>query len=225
MNENLKYYLFYTIAYGIVLLLGELMYRKLHTGPALSRNFSHLAAGLISLPYPWLFTSHWWVLLLAMQSSLVLLASRYMKLVPSHHKAAQKSLGSYLFFVSLYLCFLASYFSNQKELFVVPVLVMSFSDVAAAITGRRSGSFPLAHKKWPGTSVKTVAGSTAFFLSAMIILFCSTYYLGSGPARSLLTAFAISLPVTAIEALSKRGTDNLFVPLTTLLFMQLDLYL
>lgn len=225
MNDNLKYYLLYTLAYGLVLLTGEIMYRSLRTGPALSRNFSHLAAGLISLPYPWLFTSHWWVLMLAVQSSLVLLATRSRGLLPSHHKVAEKSLGSYLFFASIYICFMASYISGRKELFVIPFLVLSFSDVLAAVVGRSRGRFPLQQMKWPGSSKKTVAGSSAFFISALAILFTSLYFLGSTPARSFLMALAISIPATASEALSPYGTDNFSIPLTILLFMQLGLFL
>jgi dolichol kinase len=200
------------------------MYRRLRTGPAWSRNFSHFVAGLISLPYPWLFTSHWWVLLLAVQSSLVLLSTRFLGLLPSHHKVAEKSLGSYLFFASIYLCYMASYLSGQKELFVIPLLVLSFSDVLAAVVGRSPGSFPLQQMKWPGPSGKTVAGSTAFFISALVILFVSLHYLGSTPARSMLMAVAISIPATASEALSPYGIDNFSVPLTILLFMQLGLF-
>jgi dolichol kinase len=147
-----------------------------------------------------------------------------MGLIPSHHKVAGKSLGSFLFFVSLYLCFLASALTARKEFFVIPLLVLSFSDVAAAVVGRSPGKYPLPQMKWPGPAGKTVAGSTAFFISTLVILFVSLHYLGSPLVRSLLMAFAISLPTTASEALSPRGIDNFSIPLTILLFMQLGLF-
>ena len=222
MNENLKYYLAYTVAYGIVLLIGAFMYRALKSGPAWPRNFSHLAAGIISLPYPWLFTSHWWVLALAVQSSLVLIVTRYLGWFSSHHKVAQRSLGSVLFFVSLYLCFLAYILLGQKELFVVPVLVLSFSDVSAAVVGRTKGTWPLARKKWSRKSDKTVAGSMAFFLTAMAVLLASLYYyLDLTFVHSLIMALVISLISTASEAISPLGTDNFSIPVVTLIIIYL----
>jgi len=88
MNYNLKYYILYAVLYGLILLIGEGLYRILKLKPEWSRNFSHLAVGIISLPYPWLFSSHWWVLLLAIQSSLILYLTRASGLIPSHHKSA-----------------------------------------------------------------------------------------------------------------------------------------
>ena len=221
MNDNLKYYLIYTLGYGVVLLMGEIIYRWLDSGGAWSRNFSHLGAGLISLPFPWLFASHWWVLILAVQSSLVLLSTRSLGLIPSHHKVAGPSLGSFLFFASIYLCFLVFALTGQKELFVIPILVLSISDVAAAVVGRSPGRHPLTQMKWPGKEGKTLGGSAAFFLSALLILFFSYQYLGLPTARSMLMALLISLAATLCEAFSPRGSDNLFIPLTILVFMQL----
>ena len=110
MNYNLKYYILYAVLYGLILLIGEGLYRILKLKPEWTRNFSHLAAGILSLPFPWLFSSHWWVLLLAIQSSLILYITRARDLIPSHHKTAGNSLGSYLFFASIYLCYMVSFY-------------------------------------------------------------------------------------------------------------------
>ena len=223
MNDNIKYYLLYAIAYGIVLLLGEAIYRLLKKGPSWSRSFSHLAAGLITIPFPWLFTSHWWVLILALQSSLVLYTTRRLGLLPSHHRIAGKSAGSYLFFLSIYLCFIASFQTGRKELFVVPLLVLSFSDVAAALVGRSFGKRTI-QKRQPvdGTS-KTIAGSTAFFITAVVVLFLSFYYYMQWNLASVIPmALLIALLATTAEAYSPHGIDNLSIPFTVLIIMQIS---
>ena len=226
MNINLKYYIVYTLAYGIVLLIGAFMYRALNSGPAWSRNFSHLAAGLISLPYPWLFSSHWWVLGLVAQSSLFLITTRYLGWLSSHHKVAPRSLGSVLFFVSIYLCFMACTLTGHKELFAVPMLLLSISDVSAAVVGRTKGTWPLGRMKWFGNSGKTVAGSLAFFLTAWAVLQASFfYYLDLTFIHSLIMALVISFISTASEALSPRGTDNFSIPVVTLIIMYLGIVL
>ncbi len=226
MNANIKYYLIYALAYGIILLLGEGIYRLLKGGPAWSRSFAHLSAGLITLPFPWLFTSHWWVLILSLQSCLVLLFTRRLKILPSHHRIAGKSAGSYFFFVSVYLCYVASLFSGRKELFVIPLLVLTFSDVAAALIGRRMGKRTIpGRKSWNG-SAKTLAGSTAFFITALPVLFLSFYYyLHWDLASSISMTLLIALLSTTMEAYSPHGTDNFSVPLTILIIMQVNFLL
>ena len=231
MNENFKYYLLYAIAYGIVLLLGEAIYRHLKEGPSCSRSFSHLAAGVISLPFPWLFTSHWWVLILALQSSLVLYTTRRMELLASHHRIAGKSAGSYLFFASIYLCFVASFVTERKELFVVPMLVLSFSDVAAALVGRSFGKRTIQKRKsadgtsktFAGSTSKTYAGSTAFFITALVVLFLSFYYyMQWNLASTIPMTLLLAILSTTIEAYSPYGTDNFSVPFTVLIVMQIS---
>ncbi len=226
MNENFKYYLLYALAYGIILLLGEAIYRLLKGGPSWSRSFAHLAAGLITLPFPWLFTSHWWVLILALQSCLVLWITRRLKLLPSHHRIAGKSAGSYLFFVSIYLCFVASFYTGRKELFVVPILVLSFSDVAAALVGRSIGKIPIQKRKAPDGTNKTLAGSTAFFMTALVVLFLSFYYYMQWElAIAIPMTLLVALFSTTIEAYSPHGTDNFSIPFTVLIVMQIGFLL
>lgn len=220
MNQNFKYYILYAVLYGLILIIGEGLYRLLKLKPEWSRNFSHLTAGLLSLPYPWLFSSHWWVLLLAIQSSLILVITRTWRLIPSHHNSAGKSLGSYLFFLSVYLCYLASYYWHRPHYFVFPILVLSVSDVAAAIVGRHLGRKPAKFLKQLFSEGKTIAGSLTFFLSTFAIVTAAYYYyLQSELIHALGLAFLISVATTIVEARSSRGSDNFFIPAITLIIM------
>jgi dolichol kinase len=223
MNENIKYYLIYAVAYGIILLLGEGIYRMLKGGPAWSRSFAHLSTGLITLPFPWLFTSHWWVLILSLQSCLVLWVTRKLKIFPSHHRIAGKSVGSYLFFASVYLCYVASMVSDRKELFVVPLLVLSFSDAAAALAGRSMGKRIIPGGKSRNISPKTLIGSTAFFITALPVFFFSFYsYLQWSLGGSIIITLLITSLSTIVEAYSPYGTDNISVPFTVLIIMYIS---
>lgn len=222
MNDNVKYYIIYTILYGIILLIGEGLYRYLKVNPAWTRNFSHLTAGLVSLPYPWVFTSHWWVLLIAVQSSFILFGTRRYGFIPSHHRIAGNGVGSFLFFASIYLCFLVSFYTGQKFLFIVPILVLSISDVTASIVGRKLGKKPLNIMKRFVIANKTYAGSIAFFLSAMVVVFLLLYiYLDDDLFHASMMALVVSLAASITEAISPRGYDNFSVPLTTLIIMWL----
>jgi len=223
MNVNLKFYIIYAIVYGLILLIGEGSYRFLRVKPEWSRNFSHLAAGLISLPYPWIFTSHWWVLLLAVQSSVFLLLTRNLNLLPSHHLSDSRSAGSFYFFASLYICFLASSLLNNPFFFVLPMLVLSVSDVMAAMVGRTLGKPSKGIFSRVLRENKTRAGTIAFFVSSMIIVSMAyIYYLQVSFFYALMMALVISLITSLTEAVSIKGYDNFFIPLIALLIMILE---
>lgn len=220
MNNNIKYYILYAVLYGLILLIGEGLYRILKMKPEWSRNFSHLAVGIVSLPYPWLFSSHWWVLLLAIQSSLILYITKARGLIPSHHITAGKSLGSYLFFVSIYLCFMASFYLHKPHYFVFPIGVLSVSDVSAAIIGRRFGRKPPGFLKQLYAQGKTFAGTLAFFITALaLVTFAYYYYMQTDMIFAIGLAFIISLATAITEAKSSKGSDNFFVPSIMLIFM------
>lgn len=220
MNQNLIYYIVYAILYGVILMIGEGMYRYFHLSEAQTRNFSHLSAGLVSLPYPWVFTSHWWVLILAVQSSAVLLLTRSAGWFPSHHKSAGKSWGSPLFFASLYICFLAYTLTRDITYFLLPVLILTVSDMLASMSGRNLGRVPpFPWKKWMAGG-KTLQGSAAFLGSALCIAAAIFYFLGEwNPGISLLAALGIALMTTLTEALSTKGFDNFFIPAITLIIL------
>ncbi|MEN8203489.1 MAG: phosphatidate cytidylyltransferase [Bacteroidota bacterium] len=223
MNVNLKFYIGYALVYGLILLVGEGSYRFLRVKPEWSRNFSHLAAGMISLPYPWIFTSHWWVLLLAVQSSVVLFLTRNLNLLPSHHLSGSNSAGSYLFFASLYICFLASSILNNAFFFVLPMLVLSIGDVMAAIIGREFGKKDREFFNRISKEDKTREGSIAFFLStALVVSLAYFYYLQVSFYYALLMALVISVTTAFTEAVSTKGYDNFFIPLITLFIMYLE---
>lgn len=220
MTQNLTYYIVYAILYGIILLMGEGMYRYFHLPEAQTRNFSHLSAGLVSLPYPWVFTSHWWVLLLAVQSIVVLLVTRSAGWFPSHHKSAGKSWGSPLFFASLYLCFLAYSITRDVFYFLLPVLILTFSDMLASAVGRNFGKNPPAPWKRLMAPGKTLQGSAAFLCSTLCIAAMIFYLKGEWSLEtSLLAGTGIALLTTFTEALTSRGFDNFFVPAITLIIL------
>ena len=200
--------------------MGEGLYRYFHIPEAKTRNISHLSAGLVSLPYPWLFTSHWWVLLLAVQSSVVLVLTRSAGWFPSHHKSTGKSWGSPLFFASLYLCYLAYTLTQDLLFFLLPVLILTFSDMLASLAGRNFGKTPPAPwNKWMANG-KTIQGSAVFLGSALCIS-CGVFYLSGGWTleAALFASAGIAVLTTFTEALTSGEFDNLSIPAITLITM------
>jgi len=95
------------------------------------------------------------------------------------------------------------------------MLVLAVSDPLAALSG----------KKWPLgkykilNETKTLAGSSAFFVSAVIILFILMLAFESPAKTSAVFAysFCTAAAATISEAVSTKGFDNLFIPVTVLI--------
>lgn len=104
-------------------------------------------------------------------------------------------------------------FPADKDIIFVSMLILGIADSLAAVVGS------LRSKKYfelTGDS-KSLIGSAIFFLSTflIIVLISSTLLLFNSISliNILLVAFTAGLLLTAIEAISSKGTDNLTVPL------------
>ena len=100
--------------------------------------------------------------------------------------------------------------------FLVPILVLTVGDTAAAIIGQRYGRIRLEITE----DGKTLEGSMAFiafsFLGALFLILG----LAQMPlARSVAVAFAVAVGAAIIEALSTKGLDNLTIPIVALFIM------
>jgi dolichol kinase len=99
----------------------------------------------------------------------------------------------------------------DRALFAYAIATVAVSDVAAWTAGRRFGT---ARLPLSGSS-KTYAGSAAFFVATLVIGAVLLPRLSHGVSPALLLAAPVALAATLVEALSRRGLDNLLVsPLT-----------
>jgi dolichol kinase len=107
--------------------------------------------------------------------------------------------------------------------FYLPVMIMATADPLAAIVGQK-----WAVKKYKiGNETKSFLGSTVFFITAFLLslilyhLLYSQKNIGFSVVASLLL---ISLVSTFTEAISRNGLDNLTIPLSSLIAMELINY-
>jgi dolichol kinase len=116
-----------------------------------------------------------------------------------------------------------SIFLFPKLIAITGFLILIVSDLSAALIGKKFGK-----RKFLG---KSVEGSAAFFVTAMIVI-AATPKIGYGPGEYLLGA-AAALAATIVEAGASWIDDNLSIPLTVgftlwagyaLIFPWLDVY-
>lgn len=217
---NIVHYLLFSIVLLIILFTGDFLFSFVNVKAEFSRAFTHFASGISCLFFYSAFTSEWFVVAICIQSILFILFTDKFGIFRSHHGVGRKTIGSALFFAGVLCSYLAAEFFNNEYLFYIPVSILAVSDPLAAVAGMKINS-----KKWPSLfstqgSYKTVAGSTAFFVSSALILLAGfSLFIGlpflDGALLSLIVAFII----TITEALSIYGTDNLSVPVACLFLL------
>ena len=182
--------------------------------PEHTRKLAHVGAGLIGAAAPWLFSSHWPMLVLSVGFVSVLLVSRSLGLLTSLNAGERRSAGDVLMPIALYVAFLLA--DGDATLYLLPVLILIFSDPAAALVGRRTGRLGYVVLGNP----RTLEGSAAFAISAyaiaVVVLSWSTY-IEAMPV--VLAASIVTITATVLEAVSPRGLDNLYIPVGTLLVL------
>ncbi len=191
----------------------------------LQRKCVHVTTGLYALSLPLTFSEAWPVLLLCAVAIVVMAAMRLPVLARTGiastiHGVARTSYGEILLAVSVGFLFLRSL--GQPVLFVLPMLVLTLSYAAAALTGVRYGRRLFAVEN--GT--KSLEGVAMFFLVTIIIAMV-TLLLMTDLSRPGVIVMALTVAAfgAQIEADSWRGFDNLFVPVGIHLYLQNNLEL
>jgi phytol kinase len=218
MNSQLLWlFVFLAILTGLIAMT-VLLHKYLKLPVEQSRKFIHVAGGLVCLLFPFVFNSHWWVLVLALASFLTLLITYKRKMLPSIHQTKRYSLGSVIFPLPVYACFLMAEINHNNLFFYLPVSLLAISDTAAEIGGTQWGSI----SKQFFNRQKTLIGSICFFVSAAAVCFGWLYVGYHLPlADTIRIGFTITFFATIAELVTLHGWDNLTVPAVTILVLQL----
>ncbi|MEO1086447.1 MAG: hypothetical protein AAFY88_19615, partial [Acidobacteriota bacterium] len=130
--------------------------------------------------------------------------------LPSLHAVDRSSRGAEYFPLSI--CLLLLFTGERVWLYVAAILVLAVGDAFAALIGGRYG---VIHYEVQGGR-KTLEGSLVFFIIAFLAILLPTLLMTDLPrAVCVLAAAPVAILVTFFEAISLRGSDNLFVPLGT----------
>lgn len=224
MGNQLALTLIFLIAILLLLVFNELAYRRFGSAGEVSRKFAHFAGTLTTITFPYLFSDHWYVLMLAIFFFILLFASRKSKLLKSIHGIDRKSVGSYLLPFSIYLTYLIAHLLGNKFLFILPMLVLAICDPIAGILGLNLKKNNHNIYIFGYRMKKTLLGSGSFLVSCFIISVLALYFHRMVfDLKVFLLALGIAVVSTLSELFSWRGTDNLAIPLSVLLMLVLFL--
>ncbi len=203
----------------------KVLQKRFAIHPELIRKVVHIGMGLVTLSFPYLFGEVWPVLLLAIASTALLLSVRFFSPVQKElgsvlNSVGRDSLGEIYFPISVFIIFWLSH--GDHVLFLVPVLVLTLADATGALIGIRYGLSPYQTDE----GQKSLEGSLAFFLVAFLSVHVPVLLLNAtGREESLLIGLTLAFVIMLMEAISWRGLDNLFVPLTTFVLLKIFLLL
>ena len=178
------------------------------------RKVLHMEMGLVTLAFPWLFSSAGPVIVLAGVSIAWFAALRVSPRLACAFAAplvgsGRSSAGEIWFACGVCLTFVCAF--DEPLRYCIAILILTAADAAAALVGRRFGRA----RRMPGGARKSLAGSGAFFLVAFAIAQTGLSF-STAPLEALRAALAVAALATVVEALLGNGLDNLFVPVAVL---------
>lgn len=180
--------------------------------PEMSRKLVHLALGMTTLTFPWLFASSGPVWTLAALAVAALAALRWGRPVTAADRRVllgvkRESYGELCFPVAVAVVFELS--GGAPGPYLPAVAALTFADAAGALVGGRYGRIPYTTDE----GHKTVEGSLAVLLITGALSFMLFRHVdGADLARSLIAGALVGLLTALIEAIAIKGFDNLFIP-------------
>jgi dolichol kinase len=204
--------LIYTVLFLAIFGLGEIMYHKLKVKPEITRKFSHFSSGILALSFYIYLTEITSVAVLCTSFLGLLILSKKFGFLKSINNVDRITVGSFLFPVSVFGCFVLAHFSSLQQhalFFYLPILTLAICDPLSALVGKK---FPYGKYK-VGINHKTIMGSSAFLISALLLGYVLSLILKI--EVSILTIGISALLCTFIEGISRNGWDNLTIPTTS----------
>lgn len=210
------------ISYGYIALVivGAKVFEK--RGKEASRKFIHIMLGNWWIIAMYVFSNVWFAVIGPASFVVINYLSYKKNLIKVMERDEQDGPGTVYYALSLLILAIISFGIYKKPaLGLVPTLVMAYGDGLAAVIGKciKSKKYRL------GESKKSFAGSLTMFVITTCLIGGYLMFIHSNvfwktahwPVVSCLMGFAI----TALEAVSGKGADNITVPLGTLALLLL----
>ena len=187
-------------------------------GKELSRKFVHIALGNWWIIAMCFFENWIWASILPFLFIIINYISYKKDLISVMERDNKDGLGTVYYAISLFIIAIVTFgVLNKPEIGLCSIFIMAYGDGFAAVIGKRAKS--LEYKV--GDTTKTVAGSATMFIITFLIL--AIYLCMVNSPLWIVKSIIISLLLTVIEAVGIKGTDNIIVPISSMLLLILAL--
>ncbi len=198
------------LAIFLVIIIAKLFEK---VGKEASRKFIHISLGNWWLIAMYFFDSVWFAAFPPATFVIINYVSYKKNLIKvmERDENEQEGLGTVYYALALLIVSIITFGIIKKPILgLISILVMAYGDGLAAIVGQLVKSY----KYKICDTQKSIAGSSAMFIVTLIIT--SLYFALTHSPLWFVKSVLCSLVLTAVEAVSIKGTDNLTVPIVCL---------
>lgn len=200
------------LALGIAFVALAVLSRRGRLKPETSRKAAHVVVGLTAVSFGWLFDETLPVLILSAGGLAFAIGIRRVQLLrdsfgPVLHAVRRRSLGDYC--IPIVVPLLHELAMPDRVFYVVPILVLTLADSAAALIGRNFGLW--SYRTDDGS--KTLEGSATVAVVTGVVVFAALLLDGYDWPRAVAVSVLMAVLVMLAEAVCWRGLDNLVLPL------------
>jgi dolichol kinase len=195
---------------GIILVASEFLWRTKRVKGERARKFIHILAGIWMAFWPF-YIPFYAISMLGFIALIILLYSRKTRLLSSIYDVSRRTYGELLFALAIALCGLLA---SADWIFTTAILYLALADGTAAVVGRfwgiRNTYFVFGNKHLK----KSVAGSVAFLLSAVVVMGIAWFIGGESVIREYTFACLVGIPIISLtlENTMPFGIDNIVTP-------------
>lgn len=174
-----------------------------------SRKFIHIMLSNWWFISMYFFENAIWASIVPLSFIIINYISYKRNLISVMERKSQDGLGTVYYALSLLILSIITYGITKKpEIGLCSTLIMGYGDGLAGVIGKKikSPEYKI------GNTKKTLAGSLTMFIISLIIItiFSSVTGVNLWLIKSIITATIL----TAIEAISIKGTDNITIPIS-----------
>lgn len=193
----------------------EIALRKSYLSAEYNRRLIHFIVGIMITTSPMVFDSYLPPSFLAFIFIVINYLAFNNQKFKGIHSQSRVTFGTIYFPIAYLLIVLG--FWDYPELIIISLSLLAFCDPFAAHIGESTKS-PTKFKIWE--DYKSIQGTVAFFISALVLIYSFSQYFFSYPI-SLIFLFSLftATGATIAEITSNRGSDNLSIPIVSMLFM------
>ena len=191
----------------VLLVISELSWRRGKLEAEEARKIIHVLTGAFIAFWP-LYMSWRTIQILSIALFLGIFVSYKFGVFGAIHKVKRKTSGELWYPIGIGL---SALLTIQPWIFTVAILHLALADGFAAVFGRKYG---IVHYRI-GPHTKSVLGSFVFLVISSVLCVVAYLVLSEELPGVSLAVFAITpFLTTAIESISRRGIDNVLIPLT-----------
>jgi phytol kinase len=188
----------------LLLLIGELWWRKQKLNTEFTRKFVHITVGTFVAFWPF-FLSWQEIRLLSVAFLVAVGISKYLKVFRAIHTVQRPTWGELFFALAVGLI---TFITQDKWIYATALLQMSLADGFAAVIGTRFGQrfryIVFGH-------AKSILGTFTFLVVSAAILVGFSHF--GGQELTLIFIMDLAVVASLIENIGVAGLDNLLVPL------------